>query len=64
LIVRNSNLWYSRKDEVVSNEPESVQPDKTGTTGFQVNFGGHRDKLHGQVAGEIPTGTSDNDGQE
>jgi predicted ATP-dependent serine protease len=60
-IVRNSNLWYSRKDEVASNRPEPVQSDTTGTTGFTVSFGGHGDKLHEQTPGEIPTGTGDND---
>jgi len=64
LIVRNQNLWYKRKDEVVSNEPKPVQPDTTRTTGFTVSFDRHGDKLHGQAAGEIPTGTSDNDGPE
>ena len=60
LIVRNQNLWFKRKEDA-SNRPEPVQSDTKGTTGFSVSFGGHGDKLHGQAAGEISPGTSDND---
>jgi archaellum biogenesis ATPase FlaH len=44
-LVRNSNLWYSKKEDV-SNRPEPVQSDQKRTTGFSVNFGRHGDELH------------------
>jgi RecA-family ATPase len=46
-LVRNENLWYSRKEPVgASNGPEPVQPDKKGTGNFGFDFARYRDELH------------------
>jgi hypothetical protein len=62
LLVRNQNLWYSRKDvPVVSNRPTSVQPDTTRTSQFNARFGRHGNELHKPTDREISSGDSSND---
>ena len=68
IIVRNQNLWYRRKEPVVSTEnkdvsdgSESVQSDKTGIVDITFGRGGYRNELDKPIGGEIPSGDSSND---
>jgi hypothetical protein len=60
MVVRNSNLWFTRKD--ASNEPRSTPTDPKRDQGQQPSSDRHRDKLHGENGGTLSFRHSPKDG--
>ena len=60
-LIRNQNLWYTRKDTDASNRTESDKPAEDRVSKFNASFGRHGDELHKSTDGEVSSGDSSND---